>query len=222
MKKRILSVLLVAVLAISALAGCGGAGSSAQAESNFTVPEGGYDGSEVTITFYHTMGSNLTGVLDLYIEEFNKLYPNIHVEYTSVGGYDDVREQISTEITVGNQPNIAYCYPDHVALYNLAKAVVTLDDLIASEATVTRADGSTEVLGLTEDQKNDFIAGYYNEGKQFGDGLMYTMPLSKSTEVLYYNKTFFDANGLTVPTTWDEVEAVCAQIKAIDPNSIPL
>ena len=222
MKKRILSVLLVAVLAISALAGCGGAGSSAQAESNFTVPEGGYDGSEVTITFYHTMGSNLTGVLDLYIEEFNKLYPNIHVEYTSVGGYDDVREQISTEITVGNQPNIAYCYPDHVALYNLAKAVVTLDDLIASEATVTRADGSTEVLGLTEDQKNDFIAGYYNEGKQFGDGLMYTLPLSKSTEVLYYNKTFFDANGLTVPTTWDEVEAVCAQIKAIDPNSIPL
>ncbi len=222
MKKRILSVLLVAVLAISALAGCGGAGSSAQAESNFTVPEGGYDGSEVTITFYHTMGSNLTGVLDLYIEEFNKLYPNIHVEYTSVGGYDDVREQISTEITVGNQPNIAYCYPDHVALYNLAKAVVTLDDLIASEATVTRADGSTEVLGLTEDQKNDFIAGYYNEGKQFGDGLMYTIPLSKSTEVLYYNKTFFDANGLTVPTTWDEVEAVCAQIKAIDPNSIPL
>lgn len=222
MKKRILSVLLVAVLAISSLVGCGGSGATTQAESNFTVPEGGYDGSEVTITFYHTMGSNLTSVLDLYIAEFNELYPNIHIEYTSVGGYDDVREQISTEITVGNQPNIAYCYPDHVALYNLAKAVVTLDDLIASEATVTRADGSTEVLGLTEDQKNDFIAGYYNEGKQFGDGLMYTMPLSKSTEVLYYNKTFFDANGLTVPTTWDEMETVCAQIKAIDPNSIPL
>ena len=51
---------------------------------------------------------------------------------------------------------------------------------------------------------------------------MYTMPLSKSTEVLYYNKTFFDANGLTVSTTWDELEAVCAQIKAIDPESIPL
>ena len=51
---------------------------------------------------------------------------------------------------------------------------------------------------------------------------MYTMPLSKSTEVLYYNKTFFEANNLTVPTTWEEMEAVCAQIKAIDPNSIPL
>jgi multiple sugar transport system substrate-binding protein len=51
---------------------------------------------------------------------------------------------------------------------------------------------------------------------------MYTMPLSKSSEVLYYNKTFFDANGLSVPKTWDEMEALCAQIKAIDPNSIPL
>lgn len=224
MKKRILSVLLAAVLAIGtvAMAGCGNNGTTKQAEANFDVPEGGYDGSDVTITFYHTMGTNLSSVLDLYIEEFNKLYPNIHVEYTSVGGYDDVRDQISTEITVGNQPNIAYCYQDHVALYNLAKAVVTLDNLIDSTVEVTRADGTTEVLGLTDEQKNDFIAGYYNEGKEFGDGLMYTMPLSKSTEVLYYNKTFFDENNIAVPTTWDEMEAVCEQIKAIDPESIPL
>ena len=139
-----------------------------------------------------------------------------------MGNYDDVRDQVSTEITVGTQPNIAYCYPDHVALYNLAQVVATLDNLIASQETVTRADGTTEILGLTDEQKADFIEGYYNEGMQFGDGLMYTMPLSKSTEVLYYNKTFFDENGLTVPTTWEEMEAVCAKIKEIDPNSIPL
>ena len=194
----------------------------APVKTNFDVPAEGYDGSAVTITFYNTMGSNLRTVLDAYIVEFNKLYPNITVEVTQVGNYDDVREQISTEITVGNQPNIAYCYPDHVALYNLAQAVTQLDSLIDSDITVARADGTTEILGLTDEQKADFIEGYYNEGKQFGDGLMYTMPLSKSTEVLYYNKTFFEENNLTVPTTWDELEAVCAQIKAIDPNSIPL
>ena len=244
MKKRILSLLLAATMALG-LVGCGGktdnqgtansgsgnagtqtsdnTGSKTESVySNFTVPEGGYDGSEVTIKFYHTMGANLKSVLDIYIEEFNKLYPNIHIEYTSVGNYDDVRDQISTEITVGNQPNIAYCYPDHVALYNLAKVVTTLDDLIASDVTVTRADGTTEILGLTQEQKADFIAGYYNEGTMFGDGAMYTMPFSKSTEVLYYNKTFFDANGLTVPTTWEELADVCAKIKAIDPESIPL
>ncbi len=231
MKKRIVALLLLVAMVVS-LAACNSNTPAGTTEApgntdntpvaNFTVPEGGYDGSNVTISFYHTMGSNLTAVLDLYIEEFHKLYPNIKVEYTSVGGYDDVRDQISTEITVGGQPNIAYCYPDHVALYNLAGVVTQLDDLIASQETVTLSDGTTEILGLTDAQKADFIEGYYNEGKQFGDGLMYTMPLSKSTEVLYYNKTFFEANNLTVPTTWDELEKVCEQIKAIDPNSIPL
>ena len=227
MKKRVLSfaLMLVMLLSISVLPACGGKGGSnntVTGATNFDVPEEGYDGSAVTITFYHTMGAKLTAVLDTYIAEFNKLYPNITIQHTTVGNYDDVRDQIATEITVGNQPNIAYCYPDHVALYREAGAVATLDNLIASQITVTRADGTTEILGLTEEQKADFIAGYYNEGKQFGDGLMYTLPMSKSTEVLYYNKTFFEQNGLSVPTTWEEMEQVCAQIKAIDPNAIPL
>ena len=222
--KKIVSVLLLIcmLLGVFAMAGCQVGGGNKDLLSNFVIPEGGYDGSEVTITFYHTMGSNLTDVLNIYIQEFNKLYPNIHIEHSQVGGYDDVRDQIKTELTVGNQPNIAYCYPDHVALYNIAKAVVTLDDLIASDIEVTRADGTKDILGLTDAQIADFIEGYYNEGKQFGDGLMYTMPMSKSTEVLYYNKTFFEANGLKVPTTWDEMETLCAQIKAIDPDCIPL
>ena len=221
MKKIIVSVLLLLVMCFNcfALVSCNAPASST---SNFVIPEGGYDGSAVTINSYHTMGANLREVLERYIVEFNKLYPNITINHQQVGGYDDVRDQIKTEITVGNQPNIAYCYPDHVALYNLAKAVVTLDDLIASDITVERADGTTETLGLTDAQIADFIQGYYNEGKQFGDGKMYTMPLSKSTEVLYYNKTFFEQHNLTPPTTWEEMEELCKKIKEIDPTCIPL
>ena len=223
MKKVLAILLLVAMLlGIGLMSGCNGNSAAEVLKKDFVIPEGGYDGSAVTITFYHTMGQNLRDVLDKFIPEFNKLYPNITVVHEQVGGYEDVRDQIKTELTVGNQPNIAYCYPDHVALYNVARAVVTLDDLIASDITVTRADGTTEILGLTAEQQADFIEGYYNEGKEFGDGKMYTLPFSKSTEVLYYNKTFFDANGLTPPTTWDEMEEVCKKIKEIDPTSIPL
>ena len=222
MKKTII-VLLMALAMVSMLFAGGGKESKDGAQNSaFQVPEGGYDGSPVTITFYHTMGSNLSEVLNLYIEEFNKLYPNITINASQVGSYDDVRDQISTEITVGSQPNIAYCYPDHVALYNMAGVVATLDNLIDSKEEVIRADGTKEILGLTDAQKSDFIEGYYNEGRQFGDGLMYTLPWSKSTEVLYYNKSFFDANGITVPTTWDEMEEVCKKIKEIDPECIPL
>jgi len=220
-KTRIVSLVLAIVMVMASLFTFAACNPNQQAgdvtEFNFDTE------TPVTITFYHTMGEALRTVLDKYIVEFNKLYPNITVEHKQVGGYDDVREQIKTEITVGDQPNIAYCYPDHVALYNVAQAVQTLDDLIASTETVTRADGTTEQLGLTQQQIDNFIDGYYNEGKQFGDGKMYTLPMSKSTEVLYYNKTFFDAHPeIKVPTTWDELEETCAKIKEIDPKSIPL
>ena len=238
MKKSIISllVLMAMIINVFALTGCEfdifGTGDEiepAKIVENYVIPEGGFNTEEaVEITFYHTMGQNLRDVLDAYIVEFNALYPNITIKHEQVGSYDDVRNQIKTEVNVGNQPNLAYCYPDHVAMYNEANVVVNLNSLIASDLVITRADGTTEKLGFTAEQLADFIPGYYEEGRQFGhvtpegEDVMYTMPFSKSTEVLYYNKTFFDANGLTVPTTWDELEAVCRQIKAIDPNSIPL
>ncbi|MBQ8953732.1 MAG: extracellular solute-binding protein [Clostridia bacterium] len=156
--KKLVSALLLLVMLLGV---CSVAGAE-------TAPA--YDGSEVTITFYHIMNADACAILDRYIAEFNELYPNIHIEYTALGGYPEVRDQVSTEITVGTQPNIAYCYPDHVALYNLAKAVQTRDAYIDSTETVTRADGTTEILGLTDEQKADFIEGYYSEGLQYGDG----------------------------------------------------
>ena len=237
MTKKILSILLAVAMLLSmmALVACdkGGSGSGNQGGNSsagkpagmasYDVPEVGYDGSAVTIVFYHSMGAKLRGVLDTYIEEFNKLYPNITIEHSSMGDYDGVRDQIKTQLTAGEQPNIAYCYPDHVALYNVAKKVVPLDNFIASTIEVTDALGNTTVLGLTDAQKADFIEGYYKEGTAFDTlGTMYTLPMSKSTEALYYNKTFFEENGLKVPTTWDEMEQVCAAIKAIDPNCVPL
>ena len=222
--KKLIALIMMVVLCVGFTA-CGvkpNQGNKNDGTINFDVPAEGYDGSAVTLTFYHTMGENLREVLDANIVEFNKLYPNITIEHKQVGGYDDVRTQVSTELQVGNGPNIAYCYPDHVALYNVSGAVAHLDNLIESDIEVTRADGTTETIGLTQAQKDDFIQGYYNEGKQFGDGLMYMMPFSKSTEVLYYNKTFFEEHGLTPPTTWAEMKTLCERILEIDPTCVPL
>ena len=56
------------------------------------------------------------------------------------------------------------------------------------------------------------------------------MPFSKSTEVLYYNKTFFEKHNLSVPTHWFSTDAndttsleyVARKIKEIDNTAIPL
>ena len=210
MKRIIALVLLLAVVCTFAFSAA-----SCRKKNNevadFVMPEGGYDGSAVTIKFYHQMGAQLKEILTNAIADFNKIYPNITIEHESLGDYNGIRDQIKTEISVGGQPNIAYCYPDHVALYNVAGAVQTLDVFI-----------NDPTVGFTAEELADFIPAFYNEGAVYGDGKMYTLPVVRSTEVLYYNKTFFEEHGLTVPTTWDEMEAVCAQIKAIDPTCIPL
>ena len=225
MNKKIVSILLLVcmLLGVMSMAGCKASQSGKGEKPAFDVPEEGYDGSAVTITFWHTMGAKLQGVLDNYIAEFNKLYPNITIEHSTMGDYNGLRDQIKTALTAGNQPNLAYCYPDHVALYNVAKKVVPLDNLINSTIEVTDANGNKTTLGFTAEQIADFIPGYYKEGAAFDTaGTMYTLPMSKSTEALYYNKTFFEEHNLEVPKTWDDMEKLCEKIKQIDPNCVPL
>ncbi len=236
MKRIVASILLVAlmILTVFATASCNnnqgniddivGEIDDELTKAGWQVPENGYDGSAVTIKFYHTMSATkLQPTLDLYIAEFNKLYPNITIDHSAPGSYDDVLDQIKNEMAGNNQPNIAYCYPDHVASYLNAKKVVPLDNLINSQIPVTDALGNTTILGLTDEQKADYVPGYYAEGAVFDKaGTMYTLPMSKSTEALYYDKTFFTKHGIKVPTTWDEMEAACAAIKEIDPDCIPL
>lgn len=189
----------------------------------------------VSIKFYSTMGQKLRDIFDPFVEKFQNEHPNITVEHTSIGGYDEVRDQIKTELgAVGEGPNLAYCYPDHVALYNLSRKVQPLDKFIYN--TEKNEDGTLK-YGLTEKEINDFVPGYWNEGKSFGDNQMYSLPFSKSTEVLYYNKDEFTRLGLKVPTHWfkDDVDStgalmdattsmeyVCEQLSLAHPNDIPL
>ena len=219
--KKTISAFALSVLLLGTMTGCGNKGIAP-----FVMPENGYDGSEVTITFYHAMGQELQGKLKQHITKFESLYPNITVNEQYVGNYDAVRDQLVNEISIGEGSNVAYCYPDHVALYNKSKKVVTLDQFIndTKEYSYTTLDGKTVnyTFGLTQAQKDDFVEPYFEEGRTFGDGLLYSLPYAKSTEVLYYNETFFTKNKLEVPTTWEEMWETCRKIKEIDPNCYPL
>ena len=238
--KKITAIVMLVVIVIVSMGLFVACNKNANLGSDFIVPEGGYDGSAVTIKFSHTMGQKLRKILDNYIVEFNKIYPNITVVHEQVGGYDEVLSDNNTKLAGGseNAPNLSYCYSDHVAVYNLSKSVIKLDSL-ANSSTIN-FDGTQ--VGFTQAQKEDFIERFYDEGKQFGDGAMYQLPLSRSTEVLYYNKDFFDkynntkeesAPALAVPTHWwcteacpadcnSSMEKVCELIKAKDATATPL
>ncbi len=233
MKKmnKALVTLVAAVTIASNVVGLASCGGGDKVDYSKEVPVVAYDGSAVTVTFQHTMGATLREVLNESIKSFNEIYPNIKIEPSCpTNDYDELRTLISTGLTATNSPHVAFCYPDHVALYNTTNAVVSLDGYINSELTVK---DSTETMGLTAEQKADYIDAFYAEGSNYGNGKTYTLPFFKSTEVLYYNKTFFKAHaadGLEEPSddwTWEDLWTACAKIKEIatannDKKVIPL
>lgn len=222
--KKFAAILIMVILCVSVC--ISSASCVIRALPNFEVPEEGFDTeTPVTITFTHMMGQTLEGVFDTAVEEFKRLYPNITIEKVHLGDYNDILDQINVQLGNGQSPNLAFCYPDHIATYNAYNGVATLDNLISSELEVTRADGTTEILGFTKEQLEDFVPAFYDEGTALGDGLMYALPLNKSTELMYYNKTFFDAHSdvISVPDHWladgandkTSMEYVCAKILEI-------
>ena len=199
MKKRILGAIALVGLASVSLAAC-------------DKKDNG-----ITVTFWNTMGDNLQTVLKEAIDGFHEHFPDVKIESTQIGGYDDVKSQVVAEMSTGNYPSMAYCYDDHVAAYNEAAITYPLNDLMKDPEW---GFGGSKVPYTVKE--SDIIEGFRTDADTFGDGNIYTLPFLRSTEVLYYNQTFFEEHDLEVPETWEDLWDVCAQIKAIDPNSTPL
>lgn len=216
--KKLFVVFLLAVTAIG-LAGCKKATSYA-IDWDVISDDLEFDKeTPVTVVFWHTMAKTSDpsqgqqALLDLFIEEFKELYPNVTIVHEQKGGYTELRKAIDNALPAGNEPTMAYSYPDHVAGYIQSGQVLPLNNLI---------NNKNAEIALSEEDIADFIPGYWAEGQVYDNrGSILNLPFLKSTEVMFYNKTFFDTNNLTVPTTWDEVKTVSQQIKTIDPTKTP-
>lgn len=165
-----------------------------------------FTSNPVTITFWHAFGEEKEDYLKQYAADFMKLYPNVTIELSSQGGYNDLRSKVSQSIIAGNQPTMTIGYPDHVVSYLQADAVELLDEYI-----------SHPKYGV---DLEDYIEAYVRENRSYDhSGRLYGLPFNKSTEVMIYNKTFFDENDLEVPTTWEEVAEVAEVVKQKYKNS---
>ena len=74
----------------------------------FVVPEGGYDGSPVTVTFYYNLGGDLPLILEKYCAQFQELYPSITVELINLRNFSGNHEQVLQDIAAGTTPNLVY------------------------------------------------------------------------------------------------------------------
>ncbi len=207
MKNKLLATLMFVVMLFSTMAACG------KTEEPVDY--------EHTIFFYSTQGDALQKVTANAIASFTAKYPGWKVEHSQPGGYDEVKSKIVSDFQGQNQPDLAYCYPDHVAQYIQTGKVVDLSQFISSAE-----------HGYTATEVQDFVPGYYNEGyatnyagyaaNGYTAESMLTLPFVKSTELLYYNKTALDALNLPVATTWDQLWAQCETIVKAYPTATPL
>ena len=234
--KKFLKVSAVAALSVTslfALASCGGDGEKEKVLYDPVVPvkpeDANAHASKKEIVFYTTQGKELQELTAQAIESFETKFPGWTVKHESIGGYDKVRDKVSSDLQAGTQPDLAYCYPDHVARYIPTKKVIDMTHFIESTDTVQGATKAYTV-GYSKEEINDFVPGYYNEGKAKNfDGFkpeyaehIVTLPFVKSTEALYYNADVLEELKIEVPNTWEELWDACRKIKQAYPTSTPL
>jgi ABC-type glycerol-3-phosphate transport system substrate-binding protein len=160
----------------------------------------------IEITLWHAMGASNQALLEKYAASFKQKYPNVTVVIPAgVGNYDTLKTNMINAITANAMPNLVQAYPDHVAEYLNGKAVLNLNPYINSTT-----------WGLNgPDALSDIIQSYLDENSQYdAAGTYYSLPFNKSTEVMIYNKTAFDALSLPVPQTWQDIIAAAPALKA--------
>lgn len=185
-----------------------------------------------TIVFYSTQGDRLKAITQMAISSFEAKFPDWKVMHVQVGGYDDLKERVGRNLNDGKQPDIAYCYGEHVPEYIESSKIINLNELIKSSETVLGANKTRYAVGYENDEIADFIYDYYQEGfaSNYGDYDKYgyastdllTIPFAKSSELMYFNKTALDSLGLSPAQTWEELWSQCEIIKLRYPTATPL
>lgn len=200
MKKRLVSLFLVAAMGVSTLAGCGGQTSEEQTtdengETTYEMADADeVDGTE--ITFWHSMGGVNGAAIDSLVEKFNEENEyGITVVAQYQGEYDDSLNKLKSA-QIGNMG------ADLVQVYEIGTSFMIESGWSVPMQTMVDADG----YDLSQIEEN--LAAYYTIDDQ-----LYSMPFNSSTPIMYYNKDMFEAAGITeIPSSLEEIEAIGEQL----------
>ena len=210
MKKIICLLVLLSLL----LTGCHGS----KEHTAFQIPASFDESRDYEITFWAKNDTNVlqTQIYEKAISDFEKIYPNIHVNLRLYTDYGKIYNDVITNIQTGTTPNVCITYPDHIATYLTGdNCVVELDSLF-DDARYGLGGSEVRFDGTTRDE---IIPQFLSECAFLGHH--YAMPYMRSTEACYINVDFVEALGYEVPEilTWDfifEVSDAAAATKGED------
>lgn len=185
------NVAVVSALTLAgALAACStGSGDSATSGSSDA------SGDRVTIEVWDYEGQGVSNdAMNAAVAAFEAANPGIKVNRTSFA-FGDLSKSIVQGGVGGEVPDVAII--DTVDNQNFASLGLLAD-----------------ITDATADMKDEFFEGPWSSTQL--DGKTYGLPMNSNNLALFYNKTMFEAAGITaVPTTWDEL-ATTAKALATD------
>lgn len=159
-------------------------------------PFGDDDDAQVTLRLGTQMTAAELESFEQGIASIREKHPewNIVLEQTPQDGF---QEKFNTQIASNTVPDVIQLGIQHAQQGISQGVLLDLDDLIEDE----NFD--------TEDYWPGSLEGYERDGNLFG------IPISASPNVLFYNKSMFDAAGVPYPTddwTFDDLRAAAIQL----------
>lgn len=192
--KKVLATVLALAMALS-LAACGSKEAStpapapAPAASTPATPDAGAEKVSLNVIAAQ-YGTQTSDWWAGFVKDFNAANENIDLT-VDVVSWNDIYTVVNTRIANGQAPDILNI--DVFADYQADDLLLPAQDYVSPETYAKMYPSFLE--------------------QSVVDGTVWAVPDLASARALYYNVDIFNEIGMDVPTTWDELTAVCEAIK---------
>ena len=190
MKKKVLAMVLAAMMACTGLAACGSDAKDGDAKSGKRA-----SGEVTELEFWGWWSSDARKpYIEEMVEGFNTSQDKYHVTYVDIP-FGDIFTKNIAQIAAGKPCDIMANSMEEVKFR-------------AQEGQVESLDGFLE-----DDTKNAFYEQYM-DACTGDDGETYALPLSVDTRIIYYNKAHFEEAGINAEeiVTWDDLAAAARKL----------
>lgn len=212
MKKKLMAVILSAAMAAALLTGCGGGNGgtaestpasgdeapAADSASESTADSG--EVQEITWMFWDDLVATEDLISKGYgevIDRFNADYEGQYHVTAITTNLEEYYPKLNALVASNETPDVFIVSPGpNLDVYVDPGVAAPLDDYLAAD-------------GWKDSFSSDAVFSQMTY-----DGQIYAVPLNIAAACAFYNTEMFEAAGVEVPTTWDEMLDACEKLEA--------
>lgn len=159
---------------------------------------GGGNSGTTTVEIWHTFTEGQEKLLEEIAAEFTAANEGVEVKVINTGSPDDFKGKVTDSVANGVGPNVIFDFASYATTFDIEGQNYLLD----LEAYWGDWDYKSTLSSL----------GLYEEGTNFSDGKLHVAPVYTAGALLFSNEAIYEACGVSVPTTWDEMKTAAKTI----------